>query len=653
MATIANLAVGLSADSAQLKRDLDKAGASTKKWSQKQKKNFDGVTKAIKAMGLALGALGGIGAIRGLTELARELTTLSNLTRLSTDDLQSLGPALDHVGMSTEKYADILKDVNDKMHDFLQTGGGPMKDFFEQIAPRVGITADAFKDLSGSDALGLYVKSLEDANLSQEEMTFYMEAIASDSTMLLPLLRNNASEMERLGIAAHQVIDQSVLNDLNNLGSQVRTIGTIIRNTLTNALAPLIGFLSDAAEGWRMMLTQFPAIINGLGLIATAIGVVTAAMLMNPIMAIVSGFVALVATAGFLYKKFMDVAGVVGGVSELFSLMKDAAAFEFRQIGWQLEVLRLKMVLAFNTIQDRWNLTISSMATAFARWVDGIAETSAGAFLGMTGGNEDRTHAHYSERSAEITNEFLDLSNQLTNARGMAGADNPYLERIATSLGSIEENTSELPTLPEDLAGGISPNLGGGGGVNPPAPNVEPTYFENAAADFVNNLKTSFSNALKSGDIKGFFTSVLDSFTSGIIDSFVEGLFDPLQETLTGFIDGIFSNMGDFGGFFGSLLGGGGGSGFGSLFGAADGGIVPTTPFSKSYADSVPTMLQPGELVVPKDQVSGFMSGAGGGQTFNINVTGDVSRATRSEIVRMMPEIAAGTNMINRENGGR
>ena len=647
MATIANLAVGLSADSAQLKRDLDKAGASTKKWSQKQKKNFDGVTKAIKAMGLALGALGGIGAIRGLTELARELTTLSNLTRLSTDDLQSLGPALDHIGMSTEKYADILKDVNDKMHDFLHTGGGPMLDFFEQVAPKVGITADAFKDLSASDALGLYVKSLEDANLSQEEMTFYMEAIANDSTMLLPLLRNNASEMERLGIAAHQVIDQSVLNDLNNLGSQVRTIGTIIRNTLTNALAPLIGFLSDAAEGWRMMLTQFPAIINGLGLIATAIGVVTAAMLMNPIMAIVSGFVALVATAGFLYKKFMDVAGVVGGVSELFSLMKDAAAFEFKQIGWQLEVLRLKMVLAFNTIQDKWNMTIGNMAIAFAEWVDGIAATSAGAFMGMEGGNEERTQAHYAGRMSELTDEFIELNDALITAREMSGADNPYLERIATSLGSIEDNTSELPNT-----------LGAGGGANPPVKSVEPTYFENAAADFVNNLKTSFSDALKSGDIKGFFTSVLDSFTSGIIDSFVEGLFDPLQETLTGFIEGLFSNMGDLGGFFGNLFGGGGGGGgigslFGSILGAKDGGIVPTTPFSKSYADSVPTMLQPGELVVPKDQVSGFMSGAGGGQTFNINVTGDVSRATRSEIVRMMPEIAAGTNMINRENGGR
>jgi len=80
-----------------------------------------------------------------------------------------------------DKVADIIKDVNDKIGDFIATGAGPMADFFENIAPKVGVTADQFARLSGQDALALYVKSLEAANLSQAEMTFYMEAIASDA----------------------------------------------------------------------------------------------------------------------------------------------------------------------------------------------------------------------------------------------------------------------------------------------------------------------------------------------------------------------------------------------------------------------------------------------------------------------------------------
>ena len=655
MATIANLSIGLSADSAKLKKDLDKAGASTKKWSHKQKKNFGDVTKAIKGMGLALGALGAIGALRGMTELAREITNLSNLTNMSTDELQQLEPALRHIGMSTEKYADILKDVNDKMHDFHQTGAGPMKDFFEQIAPKVGITAEAFKDLSGSDALGLYVKSLEDANLSQEQMTFYMEAIASDSTMLLPLLRDNAAEMTRLGLAAHQMIDEGVLSNLTNLGTQVRTIGIIIRNTITNAIGPLINFLAEAAEGWRMILTQFPAIIQGLGLIAAAIGLVTMAMLANPILAIVAGFLALVTAAGYLYKKFMDLATAVGGVSALFGLMKDAALFEFRQIGAAVELMGVKMALVFNGIQDKWDGVIGSMLMRVAELVDFIASTGLGEMLGVSGGNVQGIQGEYSDRMNQRTDEFIALQNRANDLQSFRDADNPFMGQILTGLSEVLDPAVVSDAIEEGVVAGIeavAPTGGGGGSVTPAVPTVEPTYFENAAEAFVGNLKTSFSDALKTGDIKGFFTSVLDNFTSSIIDSFVEGLFAPLQESLTSSIANIFSGVGGLGGGGGGFLSGAF-SWLGGIFGAADGGMVPTTPFSKSYADSVPTMLQPGELVVPKDQVGNFMGGSGGGQTFNINVTGDVSRLTRSEIVKMMPQIAAGTNMVNRENNTR
>jgi hypothetical protein len=36
-----------------------------------------------------------------------------------------------------------------------------MKDFFEQIAPKVNVTAAQFAKLSGPEALQLYVSSLE------------------------------------------------------------------------------------------------------------------------------------------------------------------------------------------------------------------------------------------------------------------------------------------------------------------------------------------------------------------------------------------------------------------------------------------------------------------------------------------------------------
>ncbi len=157
----------------------------------------------------ALAGLGSAGAIAGLfglatgtAELAKEIERLSQVAGTPSLEFQRWAYAAKTVGIEQDKMADILKDVGDKVGDFMQTGGGPMKDFFENIAKKAGVTKKSFKGLSSAEALQLYVKSLEKANLSQAEMTFYMEAIANDATLLLPLLRNNSKEFNRLGVEA-------------------------------------------------------------------------------------------------------------------------------------------------------------------------------------------------------------------------------------------------------------------------------------------------------------------------------------------------------------------------------------------------------------------------------------------------------------------
>ena len=111
-----------------------------------------------------------------------ELTTLAQVSNTSVEEFQKVALAARSVGIEQDKMADILKDVNDRIGDFIETGGGPMADFFENIAPKVGVTADEFERLSGPQALQLFVDSLEKANLSQADLTFYMEAMASDMT---------------------------------------------------------------------------------------------------------------------------------------------------------------------------------------------------------------------------------------------------------------------------------------------------------------------------------------------------------------------------------------------------------------------------------------------------------------------------------------
>ncbi|MER5171586.1 hypothetical protein [Thioclava kandeliae] len=91
------------------------------------------------------------------------------------------------------------------MGEFLQTGGGEMSDFFDNIAPKVGVTAEQFRGLSGPDALQLYVDTLYKAGLNQQEMTFYMESMADEASALAPLLKDGGAAMQEYANRAKEV----------------------------------------------------------------------------------------------------------------------------------------------------------------------------------------------------------------------------------------------------------------------------------------------------------------------------------------------------------------------------------------------------------------------------------------------------------------
>ena len=146
--------------------------------------------------------------------------------------------------------ADILKDVNDKFGDFVQTGAGPLADFFENIAPAVGLTADAFAKLSSEEKLGKYIQALEKANLSQADMTFYLEAIASDSTLLQGAFANNGAELDRLSTKirdAGGVMDKEMVDKAKAAKEEFSLASEVINTHFAVALSDLAPLLTDAA----------------------------------------------------------------------------------------------------------------------------------------------------------------------------------------------------------------------------------------------------------------------------------------------------------------------------------------------------------------------------------------------------------------------
>jgi hypothetical protein len=333
----------------RLSRELDQANARMAAFARRAK---------IAATAAATALAGAVVAMtRSTVAAANEIGQLSQVANANPEVFQRWAAASATVGIEQEKLADILKDVNDRVGDFLQTGGGPMADFFENIAPRVGVTADQFARLSGPEALQLYVDSLEKAGVSQQEMTFYLEAMASDATRLIPLLQNGGAEMTRLGAQAQAlgaVLDADAIAAMHRSELALVSIGQVftgVRNRIAVALAPSLEAVANAfvalASSTSPISRAFDAVLSNLdrlaiyaGTFATFLagrwvaamaaaafsvrGLATTLVVLKGAL-IRTGIGALIVGAGELVYWFTRLASGAGGFGEAMRLLKDVA----------------------------------------------------------------------------------------------------------------------------------------------------------------------------------------------------------------------------------------------------------------------------------------------------------------------------------------
>ena len=104
---------------------MDKAERSSEKWRRQ-------VESSAKAAGAAIGAATAVAAgamavlIKSSINSAAEIENFAKLAGSSTTEFQKFAAGARTVGVESDKLSDILKDVNDKVGDFLVTGGGPL-----------------------------------------------------------------------------------------------------------------------------------------------------------------------------------------------------------------------------------------------------------------------------------------------------------------------------------------------------------------------------------------------------------------------------------------------------------------------------------------------------------------------------------------------
>lgn len=236
----------------------DKAERETKKRSKELRKEFkelgDDIVKwgqrAILATAAATAAL-----IVHTVKASQELGNLSAVANASIEEFQRYAAGSKQVGVEQEKLADVFQDTNKSIGEFLRTGAGPMKDFFERIAPKIGVTAAEFRNLSGPQALQLYYNSLEKANLSQGEMAFFLEKLANGSSKLIPLLKNGGQGFKLFGDEAQKaggIINTKTVNAADKISAALfiaENSAKGFKNQLAEGLLPTVRDLSGLFVG--------------------------------------------------------------------------------------------------------------------------------------------------------------------------------------------------------------------------------------------------------------------------------------------------------------------------------------------------------------------------------------------------------------------
>ena len=243
-------------------------------FADKAKAAYGYVAIAVGIAGAAIGAL-----VRNQIEMTAELTKTAYIANTTVENIQKYVVAAKGMGIETDKLGDIFKDTQDKVGDFLTTGGGEMADFFENIAPQVKVTADQFRNLSGPDALQLYFDSLQKANLSQSEMIFYMESVADEASLLIPYLKDGGKGFDLWATAAENAgatMDEKTIRATQELKTSTELLDLSVqgaKNQIAQAFMPVLRdlavelvkdakFKEQAAKAGQGMADGFKLIAN-------------------------------------------------------------------------------------------------------------------------------------------------------------------------------------------------------------------------------------------------------------------------------------------------------------------------------------------------------------------------------------------------------
>lgn len=382
---------------------------------------FDKIKSSAKVMGVAVAA-GAVSATVALTAMAWEtanqaveLEKFALRANTTTQDFQKMAVGAQAYGIEQEKLSDMMKDFNEKLGELTTIGAGGGVDFFEQIAVKTEGSAAAaeklilkMQKLSGPEALQLYVDKLEEAGVTQQQMSFYLESMASDMTDLIPLLINGGEGMKLYSDAAERaglVMSDETIAQAKILKEQMYLLDLQMqgaKNQLMQAVIPAFVDIAQAFFGGSEQGIQFTGVAEGvakaLKIVASiAIGAVTAIQLVGKALG------GMAAVGGALWNELdwyeMNPIGLVKAAYE--------ARAEISALTNEMKAdMHSTVIGAADRLDGMWNSTSSGTAAQMAA-LRSVEKTTGGVNAGLGTLVEKQDKAEKSAKKATKANSEL------------------------------------------------------------------------------------------------------------------------------------------------------------------------------------------------------------------------------------------------------
>lgn len=259
MAVLRSLVTTLGLNAAQFRSELARSKSEFSGFGDTLVKSSKVVAGGVKtvidqvfSLRGALIALGSGAALAGIKAAYSSLDQTAQLGRnigIAAQQWHAYAQAAEWAGTSSERLADVVKDLNVKIADAAKTGGGPMADFFKQI----GQSAQSWAALSPDEQLRRFTAELQ--KMSASDARFWLDELNDAAAELFDTLytRNGelltfADSIEAMGMALTGGQFAAVRDARLELDRLVSVMGALWQQVKAS-MAPAV------AEGSRLIRT--------------------------------------------------------------------------------------------------------------------------------------------------------------------------------------------------------------------------------------------------------------------------------------------------------------------------------------------------------------------------------------------------------------